>query len=362
MRIAMIGSRGIPAGIGGVERVVEHLTRGLAARGHEVLIYGRRHYVGDRRPDQGRLILTPGLSHPSLDAITHSATASLDALFRRVDVVHVHSPGPAVWSWLPALRRPVVFTVHAPDWRREKWPPLARSAIRAGLTIGSRVARAITAVSPSLAAELETRLHRPVACIPNAAPNVTLVPAEKILALGLQPERYALHVGRMVPEKRLHVLLEAWRRANPDWPLVVVSDEDVAAYARRCRAAAPANVKFVGPKFGRELAELYSHAGMVIQPSVLEGASLVVLEAAAYGRCCLLADIPANRDVLGPSAVYTPPDDSAVFAEQIVRYTNNDAQRESLGRSACRHVREHFDGDGVVESYIAMYRKVLSEE
>jgi glycosyltransferase involved in cell wall biosynthesis len=197
-------------------------------------------------------------------------------------------------------------------------------------------------------------------CIPNAAPNVTPQPAEAILALGLQPEQYALHVGRMVPEKRLDVLLEAWSRANLSRPLVVVADEDVPAYARRCRATAPANVRFVGPKYGRELAELYSHAAMVIQPSVLEGASLVVLEAAAYGRCVLAADIPANRDLLGPNGVYAPPDDSTVLAEQIVRYTKEESLRAALGQSARQYVRERFSGDGVVSEYITLYEKVLN--
>jgi len=360
MRIAMIGSRGLPAGVGGVERVVEHLTRGLTARGHEVLVYGRRHYVGDRRPAEGRLILTPGLPGTSLDTITHSATASLDALLRRVDVVHVHSPGPALWSWLPAMRHPVVFTVHAPDWRREKWSRTAQTALRIGLKVGSRCARAITAVSPSLAADLESRLGKPVVCIPNAAPDVTPQSAEAILALGLQPGRFALHVGRITPEKRLLVLIEAWAKANLDWPLVVAAEEDVAAYAKRCRAIAPANVRFVGPKFGRELAGLYSHAAMIIQPSVLEGASLVVLEAASYGRCCILADIPANRDLLGDNAAYVQPDDSAALAEQILRYKNEKGPRESLGESARRHVREHFDGDGVVSRYIMLYERIGS--
>ncbi|MBN1942681.1 MAG: glycosyltransferase family 4 protein [Phycisphaerae bacterium] len=359
MRIAMIGSRGIPAGVGGVERVVEHLTRGLVKRGHEVLVYGRRHYVGNRKPSEGRLILTPGLRGNTFDAITHSATACLDVLWRDVDVVHVHSPGPALWSGLPAIRRPVVFTVHAPDWRREKWSRIAQAAIRLGLKIGGKSARAITAVSPSLAAELETMLHKPVVCIPNAAPDVTPQPAEAILSLGLEPGKYALHVGRMTPEKRLHVLLEAWSKANLPLSLVVAADEDVAAYARRCRQIAPPNVRFVGPKFGGELAELYSHAAMVIQPSVLEGAPLVVLEAAAYGRCVVAADIPAHREILGPHAVYFPPDDSAVLAEKIVRYNQDEASRASLGRQACQYVRERFDGDGVVSEYERIYEKYI---
>jgi glycosyltransferase involved in cell wall biosynthesis len=101
---------------------------------------------------------------------------------------------------------------------------------------------------------------------------------------------------------------------------------------------------------------------MVIQPSVLEGASLVVLEAAAYGKCCLLTDIPANRDLLGETAAYAPPDDSAALAEQIVRYSNEEALRVSLGLSARRHVQEHFNEDGVVSRYIMLYETIASAD
>lgn len=360
MRIAMIGSRGIPAGVGGVERVVEHLARGLAGRGHEVLVYCRRGYVAPTPPAGGRQVFTPGLSFRWFDTLTHSATACLDVLRRDVDLVHVHSPGPALWSFLPALRRPVVFTVHAPDWRRDKWSPAGRCVLRSGLAVGGRIARTVTAVSPSLAKELEARLHRPVRCIPNAAPEATAVPAEVVVSLGLSPGRYALHVGRLVPEKRLHVLLEAWRRAGEPLPLAVAAAEETTAYARRCRSAAGANVRFLGPRFGNELAALYSQAAMVVQPSVLEGASLVVLEAAAHGRCIVATDLPANREILGPYGVYVPPDDPVALAEAIVRYIHDEPARACLGEQARRRVREQFDGDGVVVEYERMYAETLS--
>lgn len=362
MRIAMIGSRGIPAEVGGVERVVEQLTRGLVARGHEVLVYGRRHYVGRAQPEVGRLIVTPGLSGSRWDTLTHSATASLDVLRRDVDLVHVHSPGPALWSWLPALRRPVVFTVHAPDWRREKWSPWGQAVLRKGLRVGGRVARAITAVSPSLAADLESQLARPVTCVPNAAPRITPRPTDRIRPWGLESNQYALHVGRIVPEKRLHVLLEAWGKANLSQPLVVAAGEGETPYARQCHQIAPPNVLFVGPQFGEALAELYSNAAMVIQPSALEGASLVVLEAAAYGRCLLLTEIEANREILGDAGAYFSVDDLAELARQIVRYMSDPALRASLGQRARTHVTGRFGEDKIVSGYERVYNVVLKNE
>ena len=214
MRIAMIGSRGIPARAGGVERVVEELTRELSARGHEVLVYARPGYARQPWSGPGRIIPTPGLPGKHLDAITHTATAMLAVSRRGADVVHIHSPGPALWSWLAAARGlPIVLTVHAPDWRREKWTVPARLALRAGLALGMRLARAVTAVSPCLAEELTKTFGRQVLCIPNAVRPVQPVPARAIRAWGLKPDAYGLYVGRIEPEKRLDFLLRAWRGA-----------------------------------------------------------------------------------------------------------------------------------------------------
>lgn len=125
MRIAMVGVRGIPASVGGAEHVVEELTRELVARGHEVIVYSRRHYVGNSPPPPfGRRIITAGLPGKHTETFTHTATALVDVLGRRVDLVHLHSPGPASLIWLPKLAGiPTVLTIHAPDWERDKWSP-----------------------------------------------------------------------------------------------------------------------------------------------------------------------------------------------------------------------------------------------
>ena len=226
MRIAMIGSRGLPARLGGVERVVEDLAREMAAEGHEVLVYSRRGYAADTdAPEFARRIFSPGLAGKHLDTITHTASAVWDVLRRKVDIVHVHNPGPALCSWLPSLAgRPVVLTVHAPDWRREKWSPLARAVLHAGLAVGMRVADAVTAVSQNLAAELAAKFIRSVTFVRTGVRPPRETNPALLGRWSLAPEAYALHVGRLVPEKRLHVLLDAWGRANLDIPLVIAGE------------------------------------------------------------------------------------------------------------------------------------------
>jgi len=340
MRVAMLGSRGLPAGVGGVERAVQELSRQLVARGHEVLVYSRRHYAVGAAAGAGcgRAVLTPGLAWAPLDALTHTATAAFDVLRRRADVVHVHSPGPALWSWLPAMGRvPIVLTVHAPDWQRQRWPLPGRLALRAGLAVGMRLAGAVTSVSAPLAEELARRFALDVEHVPNGFAPARPQGTDRLERLGLAAGDYALYVGRLVPEKRLDLLLRAWAKVPGERRLVVVAPLDGGRYALACRRAAGAGVSFVGPRGGRTLRQLYAHAAMVVQPSALEGMSLVLLEAAAHGRCVLAADIPANRAAMGEAILYFPVDDADNLAAEICRLWEREDVRQEMGRRAgCR--------------------------
>jgi len=376
MRIAMIGIRGIPARMGGAEHVVEELAREMSARGHDVIVYARPCYLagdnGHAPPGlvwecaslgSGRTILTAGLEGKHLEAITHASTAMWDVLHRSVDVVHVHSPGPALLSWVPALcGKALVFTVHAPDWRRDKWSRAAKAVLRAGLACGMRLADVVTAVSASLAEGLAREFGREVIHVPNAVRPAQPRPIQAISRWGLATDGYVLHVGRIVPEKRLDLLLRAWPGADAHRPLVVAGDYESSRYGRACRSSAGANVLFLGPRYGQVLAELYTHAALVVQPSVLEGMSLVVLEAAAYGRCILAADIPANREVLGEAAMYFTPDHVTELRQQICRSLANGGLRKRLGTEARSIVEARFSWPATADRMERIYRQARQQK
>ncbi len=360
MRIAMVGSRGVPARAGGVERVVEELTAELSARGHDVIVYGRPWYLPPNAPPRrGRLIVTPGVRGKHLDTVTHTATACVDVLRRSVDVLHVHSPGPALMSWLPAMARiPVVFTVHAPDWLRRRWSLPARLVLSAGLRTGMRVAREVTAVSQPLAEELAGRFFRRVECVPNATRPQEPIEAREIRRWNLRPDQYVLHVGRLVPEKRLDVLLRGWRSV-PGWlPLVVVGQFSERRFERTCRDLAQGrNVFFLGARYGRELVELYANAAVVVQPSPLEGMSLVLLEAADLGRCIIAADIPANRYAMDDNILYFQCGDESELSTCICRCLEKADLRRNMGLRAREHVRERWTWSASAEILERVYER-----
>ncbi len=372
MRIAMLGSRGVPARGGGVERVVEELATELSARGHEVLVYCRRHYVAsgqwENRPRGVKRIFTPGVAGKHLDTITHSLTAAVDITCRGADVIHIHSPGPGLVAPLANLAAPVVFTVHAADWQRPRWSPAAKAALRAGLSAAMSRAAAVICVNKTLAKKLESGYHKKVKYVPNAVRSLGSPPdAEYLSHWSLRPERYVLYAGRIVPEKRLYLLLNAWARAKRKlnasdgcpWRLVVAGEFCEKKYEQKCRNAAGEDVIFTGPQSYPVLAALYANAAMLAHPSVLEGMSLVLLEAASYGCCILAADIEENFAAMGESILYFRQDDLADLTDQLVRGLSNENLRKRTAQVAKTRTEEKFSWTAVADKMELIYRQVV---
>src|SRR3954451_9545411 len=347
----MIGLRGIPATHGGVERAVEGLATRLVERGHEVTVYARRSYAPSRMPRYRGVDLRylPDLNTKHLEAATHTALSLVDVLRRDDhDIVHVHATGPALFSFLPRLRsRPCVVTVQGFDWRREKWGRLARSALRLGARAAVTFPQETVVVSKALQREFAESYRRPTVYIPNGVN----VPGEAHQDLGwsrfgLEPGRFVLFLGRLVPEKGVHTLLEAFRRTRTGTQLVVAGGEShTRGYVRELErlAAGDPRIRLIGPVYGDDKAWLLQHSAAYVQPSTVEGLSIALLEAMARGGYPVVSDIPENVEVvtdgggraLGRVFRAGDPADLAAMLEAALA----DPAREDVGRAAREHVR-----------------------
>lgn len=321
----MLGLRGVPATYGGVERHVEELGAELVARGHEVTVFCRTNYVA-RNPAGAatyrgmRLRHLPTVGTKHLDAIAHTALATLRSL-AGFDVVHYHALGPGLLTPIPAAlsRARVVQTVHGLDAGRAKWGPAARSVLHAGEWLSARVPDATITVSRSLAEHYWRRHGRRTRSIPNGVRAPAARRAEEIARRwGLARDGYVLFVGRLVPEKAPHLLVQAFRRlAAPHLRLVVAGGssytDDYVARLHRL-AAGDDRVIFTGYLYGPVLEELYSNAALFVSPSALEaGPPLTLLEAAAAGSPVLVSDIAPQLELGEP---WEPGDGSAGSIER----------------------------------------------
>lgn len=303
MKIAMIGQKGVPATHGGVERHVEELGARLVDMGHDVVVFTRPNYTepGLTKYRGMKLVSLPTVDSKHMDAAVHSLLAAFGTWFGGYDVVHFHAIGPSLMAPIARLRgRKVVATIHGQDWRRKKWGRFASVSLQLGEWTALHVPHATISVSHSLAERYHAEGHPRVTYIPN---GVTIAKGNDmgyLREVELKPRRYILYAGRLVPEKGVHTLIEAYAKLDTDIPLVIAGDTSHSdEYVHELHAMADrSRVRFLGYVYGRKLATLFRNAAVFVLPSELEGQPLVLLEALAYGAPVIASDIPENVEVL----------------------------------------------------------------
>jgi glycosyltransferase involved in cell wall biosynthesis len=310
MKIAMIGSRGVPATFGGIEHHVEEIGSRLAARGHEVVVYARTNYIEEPvdRFRGMRVKRLPTVNSKHLDAIAHSFVATIHAMRQGVDIVHYHAIGPGVPAVLPRFlsRAGVALTVHGRDGERAKWGRGARAILSAAEWESARVPNATIVVSRDLQRHFSEVHGRATDYIANGVdPPEPKIADEITRRWGLAAGSYLLFVGRLVPEKAPDLLIRAARRAPGDLRLVVAggsSFTDNYVTALRSAAAGDPRIELAGYVYGDVLRELYTNARAFVLPSSLEGLPLTLLEAASYGTPVVASDIPPHVEIVGKDA------------------------------------------------------------
>jgi glycosyltransferase involved in cell wall biosynthesis len=304
MRIAILGTRGIPASYSGFETCVEQLGRRLVQRGHQVTVYCRSHHVtykGDEYLGM-RLVKLPTVVNKYLDTIVHSFLSTLHALPRRYDVGLYFIAGNSPVTWMPRLvGTRTILNVDGLDWKREKWPAAAKQYIRFAEWLATWMPTAFVTDSVAVQGYYADRFRVEPVYIPYGS-DVEILPADETLArFGLEPGKYMLFVGRLVPENCAHHLLEAFRGLDTDLKCVVVGDAAYADdYIARLKQAArnDPRIVFTGYLFGEGYHELGSNAHLFVETSGVGGTHPALLEAMAFGNCVVAHDTAENRETI----------------------------------------------------------------
>ena len=305
MKIVVIGTRGIPNILGGVETHCEELYPRLAAMGHDVTIIRRKPYIADNNhiPEfRGVKLIDVYAPHrKSFEAIIHTFLAIIKAKRLKPDIVHIHAIGPAILTPMARLLgMKVVMTNHGPDYDRQKWGRLAKWVLRTGERMGARYANKVIVISKVIADILSTKYGRnDTALIFNGVNIPTPSPRRDYLdSIGVNGRPYIFAMGRFVKEKGFHDLIEAYTRSGlgERYALVLAGDSDHPdAYSRELKEMArSAGVILTGFIKGEPLRQCLSHAAIFAMPSYHEGLPIALLEAMSYRLDVAVSDIPAN--------------------------------------------------------------------
>ncbi len=371
MRIAMIGQRGVPATFGGIEHHVHQLGRRFAEAGHEVIVYCRPNYVSAELSfhEGMRLRHVPTIPSKHLDAIVHSALSSVDSLFRHADIVHFHAVGPGLVSPIPRYlgRARIVQTIHGLDADRGKWSRVGSAVLNVGTWFSARVPDATVVVSRFLQDHYRERFDRDTTYLPNGITVPDGHDHEYLAAHGLEAGAYVLFVGRIVPEKGVDQLVRAFHSVDTDARLAVAggssySDAFTATVERE--AAADDRVELLGYVYGEQLGTLYRHAAAFVNPSLLEGLPLTLLEAVGAGRPVVVTDIPAHREIVGdesgPGHRISRAGDEADLARALGQVLEDPGAEERAAAPAAERIRAHYDWDRVADETLALYDSLLT--
>jgi len=301
MKIAFIGARGVVGKYSGIETYYEEVGSRLVQLGHDVTVYCRSYFtpqIQTYRGMQVKRLSTVRSKH--LETIVHSALCAVDALFRRYDIVQFHALGSSPLAVLPRLAgMKTVVSVRGLDGEREKWGALARGYLRACEWASVRCPSATAVVSRQLHDYFAHRYGVETIYIPN---GVTLKPAaspDHISRFGLGRKNYILYVGRLTPEKGCHDLIEAFKGLDTELKLVLVGGSTYASfYVEALKKDESDRILFLGFQTAQILEELFSNAYLYVLPSTIEGLSISLLEAMAYGNCVLTSDIPENLELV----------------------------------------------------------------
>ena len=369
MKIAMIGQKGIPSRAGGVEIHVEELAAGLVEAGEKVDVYCRKYYCKNRvKEHRGiRLFYIPTISTKHLDAIIYTFLATVMALAKGYDVFHYHACGPSSLCWIPKLfGKKVVCTTHGLDWKRAKWGAVGQRFLKFGERIIGKYANEIIVLNDPMKLYFQETYNRETNIIPNGVEIPTILEPEIIKEKwGLEKESYILFLGRLVPEKGIHYLIEAYNQLKTDKKLVIAGGSSHSDdYVERLAAMSIENDNIIMTGFvsGRLLEELYSNAYLYVLPSDVEGLPISLLEAMSYKRCCLVSDIKENTTTCLNNAFSFKRGnikDLYQVLERIVHLSPEEVRQ--IGEQACQHVMDTYRWKNVVDKTVRVYDKVQAE-
>ncbi|WP_414566572.1 MULTISPECIES: glycosyltransferase family 4 protein [unclassified Anabaena] len=374
MKIAVIGVKGLPPKQGGIEHYCAEVYPRMVAQGHSVDLFARSSYTDSRwmKNDdfQGvRVISLPSFDFRGIDAFIGSALGAIAASRRQYDIIHFHALGPSLFTSISKLATSakIVVTCQGLDWQRAKWGNFSTRLILAGEKAAVRFADEIVVVSKNLQSYFWQTYGRETVYIPNAAAGYA--DSDRNFgygtSLGLTQKRYILFLGRLVPEKRPELLVEAFSKLKPlGWKLVLAGGiSDTKSYVSQLLNTIAKNqdIVFAGELSGARLAEIVRGAGLFVLPSDLEGLPLAMLEAMQEGIPVMASDIPPHQQLLNPRrGILFPAGNLDSCIDCLNWAVNHPQELATMAVAAQKYVKLNYSWEYITAENLKLYSTLLN--
>lgn len=358
MRIALLGTRGIPAQYGGFETFAEELAARLVERGHRVTVYCRQKHTAKQYRGVDLRYL-PTIRHKYFDTVAHTAISTLDLLFRRFDsALYCNAANAAFTLWPRPFGTPTVLNVDGLERHRKKWNHIAKSWYRLSEWLATWCCSAVVTDAERIREYYVARFGKPSTFIPYGAETGKVPGTDAVRALGLEPGRYVLYVSRMEPENNALLVREAFEKIDTEFKLALIGDAPYAAdYIRRVKDTRDPRIVIPGAVYGEGYRQLQSHCAVYVQATEVGGTHPALIEAMGRGALVLYLDTPESAEAAGEDAV--PFQDDLVDKLQWA-VSLSAAERAAWGERAMRRIEKLYSWNVVTDAYENLFRRLTS--
>lgn len=365
MRIAILGTRGIPASYGGFETFAEHLATRLVARGHDITVYCRSHYVSPRQLEYHgvRLKVLPTIRHKYFDTVVHTFLSAIHAVSQRFDAALICNAANAPFS--PILRltgTPVAINVDGLEHKRKKWGRMGRGYYQMAERLSTILPNEMVTDAQVIQDYYLARHNAPSTMIAYGSEVERRPDREMVRRWRVEPNRYVLYVSRLEPENNAHLVIEAFKKVRTAYRLLIVGDAPYAEHyinSLRTLARGDKRIIFTGFVFGQDYRALQQNAYCYVHATEVGGTHPALLEAMGYGNCVLTLATPENLEVVGEAGV--PYADEFDLTEKLQRVLRDGSLVHAYRHRAQVRIRSHYDWDRVVDQYEQLFARLCGK-
>lgn len=357
MKIAIVGTRGIPANYGGFETFAEELSTRLVRRGHKVTVYCRSHYttIKNRLYKGVNLVVLPTVRHKYFDTIFHTLLSTLHVIFTDTEVVYFCNPVNSVFTVIPRIfGKKTLVNVDGLEWKRKKWNTLAKAVYKISERIATIFPNAIVTDSKAMQIYYKKTYGKDTEYISYGADIRECVGQER---------NFILYISRLEPENNAHILVKAYEKTKGNMPLIIVGDAPYnKRYIDELKSTKDPRIKFIGSLYGKAYFEMLGNAFLYVHGNEVGGTNPALLQAMASGNCVIVNGVDFNKEVIGDAGLWFEPNNIEDLKNKIEWLLDHPEEAEKYRHLAVNRIRKYYNWDEAVENTEKLMKALCDEK